>query len=76
MQERDVGVDHSTLNRWVVKYSPQLVQAFVWRKMPVGASWRMDETYVMVKDEWKYLYRAVDKGGRTIDFLLTAYWDK
>jgi transposase-like protein len=76
MQERGVEVDHSTLNRWVVKYSRQLVQAFVRHKMPVGASWRMDETYVRVKGKWKYLYRAVDKEGRAIDFLLTAHRDK
>lgn len=76
MQERGVEVDHSTLNRWVVKYSPQLAKAFVRRKRSVGVSWGMDETYVKVKGKWKYLYRAVDKEGRTIDFLLTAYRDK
>lgn len=76
MEERGVEVDHSTLNRWVVKYTPQVVQAFVRRKRSVGASWRMDETYVKVKGKWKYLYRAVDKEGQTIDFLLTAHRDK
>lgn len=76
MEERGVEVDHSTLNRWVVKYTPQVVQAFVRRKRSVGANWRMDETYVKVKGKWKYLYRAVDKEGQTIDFLLTAHWDK
>lgn len=76
MEERGVEVDHSTLNRWVVKYTLQVVQAFVRRKRSVGASWRMDETYVKVKGKWKYLYRAVDKEGQTIDFLLTAHRDK
>jgi putative transposase len=75
MLERGVHVDHSTVNRWVVKYSPQLEEAFHRRKRPVWVSWRMDETYVKVKGEWRYLYRAVDKHGQTIDFLLTEHRD-
>src|SRR5262245_38901648 len=67
MEERGVHVDHSTINRWVIKYSPQLEEAFHRRKRPVWVSWRMDETYVKVKGEWKYLYRAVDKYGETRD---------
>ena len=58
MQERGVEVDHSTLNRWVLKYVPLLDQQFRTRKRPVGSSWRMDETYVRIKGAWKYLYRA------------------
>jgi len=46
------------------------------RRRPVGASWRLDETYVKVKGEWKYLYRAVDKAGATVEFLLTAKRDR
>jgi putative transposase len=76
MQERGVSVDHSTINRWVVRYSPQLEQAFHRRKRPVWISWRMDETYIPVKGEWRYLYRAVDKHGQTIDFLLTEQRDE
>jgi putative transposase len=76
MQERGVEVDHSTLNRWVRKYVPLLDQQFRARKRPVGGSWRMDETYVRVKGVWKYLYRAVDKAGATVDFLLTAKRDR
>jgi putative transposase len=76
MRERGVPVDHSTVNRWVLKYSPQLEEAFHPRKRPVWRSWRMDETYIRVKGEWRYLYRAVDKHGQTIDFLLTEQRDQ
>jgi putative transposase len=75
MEERGVPVDHATIQRWVVKYSSQLEEAFHRRKRPVGRSWRMDETYIRVKGEWRYLYRAVDKTGQTIDFLLTEHRD-
>ncbi len=76
MLERGVHVDHSTINRWVVKYSPQLEAAFHRHKRPVWVSWRMDETYIKVKGEWRDLYRAVDKQGQTIDFLRTEHRDK
>ena len=76
MRERGVEVDHATLNRWVIKYVPMLEKEFRARKHPVGSSWRMDETYVKVKGAWKYLYRAVDKSGATVDFLLTAKRDR
>jgi len=70
MQEHGVAVDHANLNRWVIKYAPESEKQFRRRQQPVGGSWRMDETYVRVKGEWKYLYRAVDKEGHTGDFLL------
>src|SRR5919197_6746646 len=76
MQERGVSVDHATVNRWVLKYSPQLEAAFHRRKRPVWLSWRMDETSIKVKGQWGYLYRAVDKQGQTIDFLLTEHRDE
>src|SRR5215831_3374918 len=75
MEERGVDVDHSTINRWVIKYSPQLEEALHRRKRPVWRSWRMDETYIKVKGQWRYLSRAVDKQGQTIDFLLTEHRD-
>lgn len=76
MAERSVSVDHSTVNRWVIKYSPQLEEAFHRRKRPVCISWRLDETYIRVKGVWVYLYRAVDTTGQTIDFLLTERRDR
>src|SRR5919198_3359776 len=76
MAERGVDVDHSTINRWTIKYSPLLEEAFHRRKRPVWVSWRMDETYIKVKGQWRYLYRAVAKYGETIDFLLTEHRDK
>src|SRR5215831_2733663 len=63
MDERGVEVDHATLNRWVLKYVPQLEQAFRARKRPVGTSWRLDETYVRIKMLW---------GGRRGDGTIVA----
>ena len=76
MLERGSTVDHSTVNRWVVRYSPLLEDEFRKKhKRSVGTSWRMDETYIKVKGVWCYLYRAVDKGGDTIDFMLSKKRD-
>ena len=65
MAERGVAVDHATINRWVIKYSPQLEATFHRRKRPVWVSWRLDETYIRVKGQWTSLYRAVDPNGHT-----------
>ena len=70
LAERGINVDHSTLNRWVTKYAPLLEHRDRGRKKPLASSWRMDETYINVKGQWKYYYRAVDKYGDVIDFLL------
>src|SRR5215475_9249915 len=75
LEERGVSVDHATIQRWMVKYSPPLEEAFHRRQCPVGRRWRMDETYIRVKGEWRHLYRAVDTTGQTIDFLLTEHRD-
>ena len=71
MAERGVPVDHATIHRWSVKMLPVLAAVFRARKSPVGSSWRMDETYILISGQWKYLYRAVDTAGQTIDFLLS-----
>jgi len=76
MQERGVFVDHSSINRWAIRFLPLLEKVFRKHKLTVSGSWRMDETYIKVKGVWKYLYRAVDKEGKTVDFLLTARRDK
>jgi putative transposase len=77
MQERGVSVDHSTLNRWVIHYAPFLEAVFRKKyKRQTGGSWRIDETYIKVKGIWHYLYRAVDKDGNTIDFMLSKKCDK
>jgi len=78
MDERGITVDHSTINRWVIHYSPLLEKAFRENyKKKIGSSWRMyDETYIKVKGAWHYLYRAVDKAGQTIDFMLSKKRDE
>jgi putative transposase len=68
---RGVIVDHATIQRWVYKFSPLIEAVFRKRKKVVSSSWRMDETCIKVKGEWRFLYRAVDKVGNTVDFLLT-----
>ena len=75
MSERGIKMDHSTINRWVVKYAPLLAAEARRHKRDVGVSWRLDETYIKVRGQWKYLYRAVDKVGDAVDFLLTAKRD-
>ncbi|GAG41518.1 unnamed protein product, partial [marine sediment metagenome] len=77
MAERGVKVDHSTINRWVIQYAPELENEFRQKyKTTVNTSWLMDETYIKVQGEWHYLYRAVDKFGNTIDFKLEKNRDK
>jgi transposase-like protein len=75
MQERGVLVDHSSINRWAVRFLPLLDQTFRQYKRPDGKRWHMDETYLKMKGAWKYLLRAMDKQGNTVDFLLTAKRD-
>jgi putative transposase len=76
MAERGVFVDHATVHRWAVKILPAVAKVFRRRKRPVGKSWRMDETYIKVRGRGRYLYRAVDRDGDTVDFLLTGRRDE
>jgi len=71
LEIRGVKVDHSTIQRWVFKFSLFVESNMNKRKNVVGNSWRMDETYIKVGGKDRYLYRAVDKQGNTVDFLLT-----
>lgn len=73
MVERGVAVDHATLNRWVVKYSPLIAGRAQRRKSVASSSWRMDETYIQVKGKRTYFYRAVDKFGKNLDFMLSEH---
>ncbi len=75
MLERGVTVHHTTIYRWVQAYSPELDQRCRRYLRPTNDSWRVDETYIKIKGVWKYLYRAVDSEGNTLDFLLSAKRD-
>jgi len=70
--ERGLPVDYTTVFRWVQRYRPELEKRCRRYVHRTNGSWRVDETYIKVKGEWKYLDRAVDSPGYKIDFLLTA----
>ena len=75
MAERGLAVDHVTIWRWVQHYAPLLNQALRRELRRPNGSWRVDETYIKVAGKWTYLYRAVDSGGDTIDFMLSPKRD-
>jgi transposase-like protein len=75
MGERGLGLAHTTILRWVQHYTPEFEKRWSRFARPVGGSWRMDETYIKVRGEWVYLYRAVDKAGKTVDFHLSRKRD-
>jgi putative transposase len=68
MAERGISVDHATIGRWVVRYSPEFLERFNRRKRPVSRKWHIDETYIKVRGRWMYLYRAIDSNGDTVEF--------
>ncbi len=76
LAERGVEVDHTTLFRWVVRFTPLFVEAARPCRHTPGDRWFVDETYVKVRGRWRYLYRAVDQFGQVIDVLLSPKRDK
>jgi transposase-like protein len=68
MAERGISVDHATIHRWVIRYSPERLERFNSRKRAVTGKWHIDETYIKVRGQWRSLYRAIDSNGDTVEF--------
>ncbi|MFQ0812368.1 integrase [Brucella anthropi] len=75
MAERGIALDHSTVHRWVLHFSPKLLDRFNRREREIKRKWNLDETYVKVKGAWFYLYRAINNYGDTVEFYFTASRD-
>jgi putative transposase len=75
MAERGIAVDHTTIHRWTIRYSPLLLQRFNQRKRGVTGKWHLDETCIKVRGQWMYLYRAIDSVGDTVEFLFSEHRD-
>lgn len=75
MAERGLSIDHSTVHRWVIHFAPKLLERFNKRKRSVTSKWNVDETYINVRGQWMYLYRAIDSAGDTVEFLFSENRD-
>src|SRR5690606_14972003 len=75
MAERGIAVDHTTIHRWTVRYAPLLLERFNRRKRNVTGRWHIDETYIKVRGQWMYLYRAIDSVGDTVEFWFSEQRD-
>lgn len=75
MAERGIAVDHTTIHRWTVRFSPLLLERFNRRKRAVTGKWHVDETYIKVRGQWMYLYRAIDSVGDTVEFWFSEHRD-
>ena len=75
MCERGLDIDHTTVFRWVQHYAPEINKRVRQHLKMSGTSYRVDETYIKVGKTCKYLYRAVDEEGQTIEFMLSARCD-
>jgi transposase-like protein len=75
LAERGIQVDHVTIHRWVVRFTPLLAEAARPCRHAVGDRWSVDETYVKVAGQWRYVYRAIDQAGQVIDVVVCVRRD-